>query len=477
MSQSDHDTELGSETCPQLAAAQTTSLGKPPLAQPIAPQRDEMGAWQHPSFPWNEVPENGSLESYISEWGYEACYCQMESEADAEKLLALMAEHGGSFAHWSPTQPAGDGWFLGAIYDSEAGPTAVWLRPKTFAAETELACAAILEGMNRPRDPGWSYRDTFLFRRAGMDALVARIRKALATKTSSAQAEPVAQLDEDQAAAVRFWQDNPSAALVAFGRWIRADEKMKRTATRPAQAEPPRWHDLVNRAMDLASLHAGSVGMNDVEGARGYANDLRRLLVEHMLPAQAEPVAHALKSLTDDECDRVLAEALDAVAKKAGHGMSWADVNTDIASNGVLRRELVRRAALAAADAPAEPVALHPATDDLVTRFAAALREKLAFAERKYGYSDGWQSPDWMGECRQHLLEHIAKGDPRDVAAYCAFLWHHGERTSAQPTQAKPVAYAGYHGDFAEPVALWSREHGERLASVLTEIEYAVAHG
>lgn len=73
---------------------------------------------------------------------------------------------------------------------------------------------------------------------------------------------------------------------------------------------------------------------------------------------------------------------------------------------------------------------LHPATRDLVGRFSRALADKLASAEKKYGYSDGWADPDWMDECRQHLLEHVAKGDPRDVAAYCAFLWHHGGSTT-----------------------------------------------
>lgn len=76
---------------------------------------------------------------------------------------------------------------------------------------------------------------------------------------------------------------------------------------------------------------------------------------------------------------------------------------------------------------------LHPATVDLVRRFSRALAEKLAGAEKKYGYSDGWTSSDWMDECRAKLIEHVAKGDPRDVAAYCAFLWHHGEKTELPP--------------------------------------------
>lgn len=82
---------------------------------------------------------------------------------------------------------------------------------------------------------------------------------------------------------------------------------------------------------------------------------------------------------------------------------------------------------------------LHPATDDLVDRFALALKFKLFAAEVKYGYSDGWRDDAWMDECRVKLMEHVAKGDPRDVAAYCAFLWHHGESTaSADEPGAKP---------------------------------------
>ena len=67
-------------------------------------------------------------------------------------------------------------------------------------------------------------------------------------------------------------------------------------------------------------------------------------------------------------------------------------------------------------------------------RFAGALASKLHEAEKKYGYSDGWKADDWMDECRAKLREHTAKGDPRDVAAYCAFLWHHRESTVGQHT-------------------------------------------
>ncbi|MCV9914933.1 hypothetical protein OIV57_22625 [Burkholderia pseudomallei] len=83
---------------------------------------------------------------------------------------------------------------------------------------------------------------------------------------------------------------------------------------------------------------------------------------------------------------------------------------------------------LVCAPAPMPPN-LHPHTVDLVRRFHIALASKLANAEHKYGYADSWAAAGWMDECRDQLLRHVAKGDPLDVAAYCAFLWHHGEPT------------------------------------------------
>jgi hypothetical protein len=76
------------------------------------------------------------------------------------------------------------------------------------------------------------------------------------------------------------------------------------------------------------------------------------------------------------------------------------------------------------------PDGLHPRTADLVIRFTQALASKLYVAQEKYGYTDKWADKDWLNECRISLVEHVKKGDPRDVAAYCAFLWHHNESTA-----------------------------------------------
>ncbi|GKI82243.1 hypothetical protein [Klebsiella variicola] len=82
---------------------------------------------------------------------------------------------------------------------------------------------------------------------------------------------------------------------------------------------------------------------------------------------------------------------------------------------------------------------LHPSTMALVNDFATALAEKLHKAELKYGYSNAWINNGWMTECLAEFHRHIAKGDPRDVAAYCAFMWYHGWKTeAAQPAPVVP---------------------------------------
>lgn len=82
---------------------------------------------------------------------------------------------------------------------------------------------------------------------------------------------------------------------------------------------------------------------------------------------------------------------------------------------------------------------LHPDTAKLIRRFARALGNKLLAAQRKYGYGNSWLDDDWQNKCREELLRHITKGDPRDVAAYCAFMWHHDWSTAPTSPDGAPA--------------------------------------
>lgn len=83
------------------------------------------------------------------------------------------------------------------------------------------------------------------------------------------------------------------------------------------------------------------------------------------------------------------------------------------------------------ATAPVISPDLHPDTQKLVTDFCTALTEKLYKAQLKYGYDADWKKDNWSTQCLSHFHQHIAKGDPRDVAAYCAFMWYHGWKTES----------------------------------------------
>ncbi|WP_247751492.1 Lar family restriction alleviation protein [Citrobacter freundii] len=85
------------------------------------------------------------------------------------------------------------------------------------------------------------------------------------------------------------------------------------------------------------------------------------------------------------------------------------------------------------------PPELHHDTQRLVTDFCTALAEKLYRAQQKYGYDADWKQDGWSTQCLAHFHQHIAKGDPRDVAAYCAFMWYHGWKTEPATAPVVPA--------------------------------------
>ncbi|MFT3819864.1 MAG: hypothetical protein QM750_20000 [Rubrivivax sp.] len=82
--------------------------------------------------------------------------------------------------------------------------------------------------------------------------------------------------------------------------------------------------------------------------------------------------------------------------------------------------------------------------DAAVDRFAAAMKEKLAEA-RKRGRA-GWETCA-PADLSRMLRAHVEKGDPRDVANFCCFLWSLAADISApEPAQTDTEA-AHPHGD------------------------------
>lgn len=81
------------------------------------------------------------------------------------------------------------------------------------------------------------------------------------------------------------------------------------------------------------------------------------------------------------------------------------------------------------------PSDLHRDTVNLVWQFSSVMANKLRKSEINYGYSNKWKDKGWADECRSQLQCHIDKGDPVDVANYCAFLWYLKEPTCNPNTE------------------------------------------
>lgn len=75
-----------------------------------------------------------------------------------------------------------------------------------------------------------------------------------------------------------------------------------------------------------------------------------------------------------------------------------------------------------------EPVSLSSSEEleNLFTDFSSALLMRARAAQELDGFTDDWKNNDWQDQLNLQIAHHVANGDPRDSALYCAFAWYHG---------------------------------------------------
>ncbi|CFR00991.1 hypothetical protein [Yersinia frederiksenii] len=96
-------------------------------------ERDSHGFWTHPDY---FVPANGNefgVEGEFDAWKalnrVVGTLDWMECEENAEELQAAYDAGDCDLSMWQPKPPAGDGWFMASIHDTEDGAVCYWLRP------------------------------------------------------------------------------------------------------------------------------------------------------------------------------------------------------------------------------------------------------------------------------------------------------------------------------------------------------------
>lgn len=149
------------------------------------------------------------------------------------------------------------------------------------------------------------------------------------------------------------------------------------------------------------------------------------------LIAQLEAAQKELFDLQNQEFQQRLANAEHQLYMK-----DLAIHNIKASRMAQFRKRLAAEAELSAAneklknDVLVMPDGLHRDTKALLLVFASAMAVKLHKAEQKYGHSNTWMKNDWRDKCLEDFNLHIRKGDPLDVANYCAFMHYHGWPTA-----------------------------------------------
>lgn len=99
-------------------------------AQPVV--RDRWGGWTHPDFfktpDGRELPQPGEFERWLEAHHLQSATTWMEH--DVPEQMMEQYQKTGNCSNWEPSVPAGDGWFIGSIHDTEDGAVCIWLCPR-----------------------------------------------------------------------------------------------------------------------------------------------------------------------------------------------------------------------------------------------------------------------------------------------------------------------------------------------------------
>ncbi|WP_333881038.1 hypothetical protein [Atlantibacter hermannii] len=96
-------------------------------------ERDQYGYWTHPVYDafcdGREYVPTSEFNAWMSENGLE-WKVEYRDESDIDPNV-----DGYDISAWEPESPAGDGWFVGSIHDTEDGAVCIWLRSKAERAQ------------------------------------------------------------------------------------------------------------------------------------------------------------------------------------------------------------------------------------------------------------------------------------------------------------------------------------------------------
>lgn len=146
----------------KLGAAPAPAPAAVALIGPVPVARDAKGWWSHPGIP-DFGEDVDAYKAWLAAQGLMTAYAGLESEDCTHPAYVAYYDHSSdSIADWTPSPPAGEGWFTASIHDSDDGPYWVWVRRFDLASDQTLALAINAECYGEPLPGGQRYsRTTF----------------------------------------------------------------------------------------------------------------------------------------------------------------------------------------------------------------------------------------------------------------------------------------------------------------------------
>lgn len=96
------------------------------MIKPMEVKRDQYGYWSHPDYlafcDGREFIPSAEFNQWMESQGLQWSVSYRDEE-EVEPGI-----DGSDVFSWGPKSPAGEGWFVGSIHDTEDGAVCIWLR-------------------------------------------------------------------------------------------------------------------------------------------------------------------------------------------------------------------------------------------------------------------------------------------------------------------------------------------------------------
>ncbi len=141
-------THVCDEVAAQLRSKSVSPAGvcQPPASPAITPlpvERNQYGYWTHPVYEefcdGREYISNEDFNVWMKDKGLEWKVDYWDEEDIAPEV------DGYDLSAWEPKAPAGEGWFVGSIHDTDDGAVCIWLRNKSEPSPETVAIARQFE--------------------------------------------------------------------------------------------------------------------------------------------------------------------------------------------------------------------------------------------------------------------------------------------------------------------------------------------